>query len=126
MPNSAFRSVRDGDWKYVAIQGAPLLFGNAGSDRKEETSPRMLAKAGRQKKMDKLAFPGFTWGDVRRQLRKDRRRIGQFASGKKPTTPNQYLLPDGRMFDAESELYGARWLHVPPNLNGGIIPQQFG
>ncbi len=41
--------------------------------------------------------------------------------------PNQYRLPDGREFDAEAELYGARWHHIPDNVvGGGIIPQQFG
>jgi hypothetical protein len=40
--------------------------------------------------------------------------------------PNQYMLPDGRIFDAEAELYAARWLYIPPQSDGGIIPQQFG
>jgi len=36
------------------------------------------------------------------------------------------MLRDGRVFDAEESLYGARWLYVPPEATGGIIPQQFG
>lgn len=41
-------------------------------------------------------------------------------------TTNLATLPDGRVFDAEKCLYDARWLTVPPNCTGGIIPQMFG
>ena len=71
-------------------------------------------------------FAGLTWEDLHERIRKDRNRIPEFFSGQKPTTPNQYMLPDGRIFDAEGELYGARWLHIPEGTTGGIIPQMFG
>ena len=45
---------------------------------------------------------------------------------RRPSTPNQYMLPDGRVFDAEASLYDARWLYIPPVNGGGVIPQQFG
>ena len=70
---------------------------------------------------------GFSWDGVHRQLALDRERLPQFLSGLKPTTPNQYMLPDGRMFDAERELYDSRWQVLPPVPDGGgIIPQMFG
>ena len=60
------------------------------------------------------------------QLQADRERLPELVSGIKPTTPNQYQLPDGRVFDAEPSLYEARWLPVDDKATGGIIPQQFG
>ena len=47
-------------------------------------------------------------------------------SGRKPSTPNQYCLPDGRVFDAEGDLYGARWLQTDTYGMSGIIPQRYG
>ena len=71
-------------------------------------------------------FRGFSWEQVHEQLAADRERLPGLLSGLKPTTPNQYMLADGRVFDAEGDLYDARWLYVPPLQGGGIIPQQFG
>ena len=51
--------------------------------------------------MRRAALAGFDWADIHRQIARDRERIPQFASGQKPSTPNQYMLPDGRVFDAE-------------------------
>ena len=75
--------------------------------------------------MRQALFREFSWEQVHEQLAGDRVRIPEFLSGRGPSTPNQYVLPDGRIFDAEGGLYGARWLYVPPNASGGIIPQQF-
>jgi hypothetical protein len=58
-------------------------------------------------------FDGFSWEHVHAQLQIDRKRVPEFASGLKPSTANQYMLRDGRTFDAEESLYGARWLHWP-------------
>lgn len=76
--------------------------------------------------MREALFRGFGWEQVHEQLAKDRERLPEFFSGQKPSTPNQYMLPDGRVFDAESDLYGARWLDMPEHDGGGSIPQQFG
>lgn len=54
------------------------------------------------------------------------RLLNEFAAGAKPTTPNQYMLRDGRTFDAEESLYGARWLHWPPEGRAEVIPQRYG
>jgi choline-sulfatase len=125
-PNSAFRSVRWRDWKYVAIQGGePLLFDlrrDPGERRNLAAQPRYRALL---RKLDAMCFAGGSWAKYHRQLRRDRARIPKYASGKRSTTPNQYLLGDGRMFDAEAALYDQRWLHIAPQLTGGIIPQQF-
>ena len=71
-------------------------------------------------------FRDFNWQQVHEQLAADRDRLPELMSGQQPSTPNQYMLPDGRVFDAEGGLYGARWRHVPELQGGGIIPQQFG
>jgi hypothetical protein len=76
--------------------------------------------------MKDRAFTDFSWETVIDQLRADQQRLPDYLSGVRPTVPNQYMLQDGRQFDAEAELYGARWLHVPPGMNGGIIPQMYG
>ena len=83
-------------------------------------------QAERCRAMREALFEGFSWEDVHDQLAQDRERIKAFLSGHKPTTPNQYMLADGRVFDAEADLYGARLLYRPPSPGGGIIPQQFG
>jgi choline-sulfatase len=126
-PCRAMRLIRERDWKYIEIEGAaPLLF-DLQTDPDENINladqPRY---ADRCRAMRELLFRGFSWQQVHAQLDKDRERVAQFLSGQKPTTPNQYMLPDGRIFDAEGDLYGARWLHLPPSPGGGIIPQQFG
>ena len=77
-------------------------------------------------RMREALFNGFSWEQSHRQLAADRQQIAHLLSGQKPSTPNQYMLKDGRIFDAEGDLYGARWLYVPPHPGGGIIPQQFG
>ena len=72
-------------------------------------------------------FLNYIWEQVHAQLEADRKRLREFLSGVKPTTPNQYMLKDGRIFDAEGDLYNARWQYMPPETcSGGGIPQQFG
>ena len=126
--HSAMRLVRERDWKYVEIEeGLPLLF-DMRNDSCETVNLAGQPRYGeRCQRMRKALRSGFSWEYVHRQLAADRKRIEEVLSGVKPTTPNQYMLPDGRIFDAESSLYDVRWLHLPPVADGGgIIPQQFG
>ena len=126
-PGKAWRAVRSRDWKYVDVQGAPPLLFDMRNDPGETRNLADRAEhAGRCQEMRDVVFAGFSWEDAVRQLQTDRARLPQFYSGLKPSMPNQYMLPDGRMFDAEAELYGTRWLHVPEGMSGGIIPQMFG
>ena len=69
---------------------------------------------------------GFDWQEALARIERDRERAKPLLSGLKPTTPNQYLLPDGRMFDAEGDLYAARWLETNTFGTSGIIPQRYG
>lgn len=126
-PHRAWRSVRTDRWKYVEVErGAKLLF-DVDSDPEETRDLASLSEhAARCAELAALLHEDFSWDEVHRQLAADRERLPAFASGRAPTTPNQYRLPDGREFDAEASLYGARWLTIPPGCSGGIIPQQFG
>ena len=123
----AMRVVRERDWKFVEIEaGAPLLFDLRNDPGETVSLAARPEHAARCARMRRAALAGFDWATVREQIAADRERIKQFASGLKPSTPNQYMLADGRVFDAEASLYEARWLPIPPIHGGGIIPQQFG
>ena len=76
--------------------------------------------------MHEQVFADLNWEQVHERLPKDRERMSQYFSGIKPSMPNQYMLEDGRIFDAEKSLYDARWCYIPPETSGGIIPQMFG
>jgi len=126
-PCAAMRTVREKDWKYVEIErGDPILFDLKNDPGETKNLAALPAYAARCASMRARVFDGFSWEDAREQLARDRTRVASFASGVKPTVPNQYMLPDGRIFDAEASLYDARWLHLPSVHGGGIIPQQFG
>jgi choline-sulfatase len=126
-PHSAMRLIRQRDWKYVDIEGgSPLLFDLVNDPDEDVNVADQPEHKERARAMRRILFERFSWESVHEQLKADRRRLPEFLSGQKPTTPNQYMLPDGRVFDAESSLYDARWLPLPPNEGGGIIPQQFG
>jgi len=126
-PCAAWRCVRDQRWKYVEVEGGESLLFDTEVDSLETTNLAADPKhAQRCRRMREELFKGFSWEGVHAQLREDRSRLPAFLSGLQPSTPNQYRLPDGRVFDAEKSLYDARWLAIPPGCTGGIIPQQFG
>lgn len=127
-PNLAWRCVRDERWKYVEVEKGTTLLYNLEEDPNETTN---LANdpeyAERCSQMQEWLYKDFSWEEIHTQLAKDREHLPEFRSGQPPGTPNQYMLPDGRVFDAEKSLYDARWLPIPLNvMGGGIIPQQFG
>ena len=125
--HAAMRLVRDRHWKYVEVEGGePLLFHLKNDPDERCNVAGRPENAERCREMREALFRNFNWDQIHEQLSEDRVRIADHRSGHKPTTPNQYMLPDGRVFDAEGDLYGARWLHVPPSPGGGIIPQEFG
>jgi hypothetical protein len=125
--HSAWRAIREQNWKYVQIEGGASLLFDLASDPGELINLATRPEHGeRCEQMTEGLLEGFNWEDVRPQLASDLRRLPEFASGAKPTTPNQYMLADGRIFDAEGDLYAARWLHIPSLPDISIIPQQFG
>ena len=127
LPSSAWRSVRDERWKYVEVEGGPRLLFDMETDPTEGANlAEQPARQERCARMKEWLYRGFSWEMVHQRLARDRERIREFYSGLPPSTPNQYMLPDGRVFDAERSLYDARWLSIVPGSTGGIIPQQFG
>ncbi len=126
-PNAAWRCVRDERWKYVEVElGATLLFDLDNDPLETSNLAGDPIHTERCHQMREWLYRDFNWENVHSQLAKDRSRLPEFLSGHLPGTPNQYMLPDGRVFDAEKSLYDARWLPIPPGCSGGIIPQQFG
>ncbi len=126
-PAHAWRAIRQRDWKYVEVEGAdPLLFDMNNDPDETHNLAADPGYAEQCREMRAKLFANFSWDLVHQQIAEDRERLPHFLSGHKPSTPNQYMLPDGRVFDAEAPLYDARWLALPPNATGGIIPQQFG
>ncbi len=125
-PYRAWRAIRTEHWKYIEVQGGePLLFDLQNDPGESRNLAGHPGHATRCRELRALLFEGFSWERAMRQLEADRQRIAEYRSGLKPTVPNQYKLADGRTFDAEAALYGARWL-IEPDATGGIIPQQFG
>ena len=123
----AWRAIRTLHWKYVEVQGGkPLLFDMTHDPQEMSNLADRPEHAGPCTSLREQLFQRFNWEEAMARLVADRNRLSAFLSGIKPTTPNQYLLPDGRIFDAEASLYEARWLSVDDNATGGIIPQQFG
>ena len=124
---AAWRCVREQDWKYVEVEkGSALLFDLVNDPFETTNLADAPEQAERCRRMRENLYGGFSWEMIHRQLAEDRRRLPPFLSGLPPSSPNQYMLPDGRVFDAEKALYDARWLPIPPGCTGGIIPQQFG
>lgn len=127
IPCAAWRCVRDQDWKYVVVERGETLLFHLPSDPDETVN--LAGRPEHRERCEKMKawlYRDFSWEDIHRQLVEDRKRLPQFLSGLQPSTPNQYMLPDGRIFDAEKSLYDARWIEIPAGCTGGIIPQQFG
>ena len=126
-PHEAWRSVRDERYKYVDIEGGAALLFDLQEDPNEQVNlAEHIHHKIRCQAMRTALQQDFSWAAAHVQLAEDRARLPSFKSGLTPSTPNQYRLPDGRTFDAEGDLYGARWLSLPEDTSGGIIPQQFG
>ncbi len=126
-PNQAWRMVRDERHAYVEVeQGATLLFDLRKDPDQTENLADCPEQAERCRRFHERLHRDFSWEAVRAGLARDRVRLPEFKSGWMPQSPNQYQLPDGRVFDADAALYAARWLRLPPDTSGGIIPQQFG
>lgn len=126
-PQAAWRCVRSRDWKYVEVErGRRLLFDLRNDPKETVNLAEEPEHAERCRTMREELYRNFSWEEVHRKLEEDRSRLPQFYSGEMPGTPNQYMLSDGRVFDAEKSLYDIRWLRIPPGCSGGIIPQMKG
>ena len=123
----SMRLIRTARYKYVDVDGLDNLLFDLQADPSEYRN--VIGDPARADVAADLAArldDGLSWSDRRERIDRDRERAKAFMSGLKPTTPNQYRLPDDRMFDAEGDLYGARWLQTDTYGTSGIIPQRYG
>jgi choline-sulfatase len=126
-PNRAMRLVRTRDWKLVHVErGQELLFNLTEDPDEHINRVNDPTCADILNAMRAMLAQGFDWEAAHRQLEADRLRVPEFLSGQRPSMPNQYTLRDGRIFDAETGLYEVRWLNIPKEATGGIIPQMLG
>lgn len=124
---SSMRLYRTERYKYVNTFDEGDLFFDLESDPREfRNALNDDANKATITSMSSALNDGFDWHQTLDRINRDRERSKKFMSGMKPTTPNQYMLPDGRMFDAEGDLYGIRWLQTETCGMGGIIPQRYG
>ncbi len=118
------RLIRTENRKYVNIPGQGDLFFDLDSDPSELQNridaPGTAVEISDLK--DRLCG-GVSWDMIETQIDKDRKKAERYRSGLRPTTPNQYQLMDGRIFDAESAMYNARRLETGGEGLAGIIPQ---
>lgn len=108
-----FRMVRDGNWKYVGFRDAPPILIDLENDPHEQTN-----RAGDPQSRDverRLAehVNGTVDFDaVEKQRIADEERAQRHALKIPRGTRNMYLFPDGRLVDADAEIYH------PPVLTG--------
>jgi choline-sulfatase len=75
-------------------------------------------------RLSNILDTSFSWEKTIESINSDRQRYNEyFRSGLRTSTPNQYVLEDGRMFDAEASLYSVRW--NPVDVRKGFIPQRY-
>ncbi len=126
--SNCMRVIRNNRYKYVSIPGQQDILFDRQEDPREfknlidEASLQETVQEMRER-LEKL-FPG--WDETFSKIDSDRIRAKEFASGLRPSTPNQYQLADGRVFDAEGDLYAARWLKIDTYGTSGFIPQRHG
>jgi len=123
---NSMRLIRTDRFKYVNTFGQGELFFDLERDpcefRNLIDSPELADEVSR---LSSRLNEGFSWEAMIERINADRERAKEYRSGRRPSTPNQYQLPDGRVFDAEESLYGARWLQTDTHGMSGIIPQMY-
>lgn len=128
LPHMAMRVIREKEWKYVEIEKGPAILFDLINDPQEEHN--LVDSPSQQERISMMReklHTDFSWELVHTRLAEDRIRRLEVTSGMKPTTPNQYMLSDGRLVDAEGGLYNTRWQRVLIGSDsGGHIPQYFG
>ncbi len=106
---SEFRVVRAGRFKYVAFRGAPELLFDVESDPREQKdlAPRATGESARAlAEGRRVASEGFSWDalDAERE-RAQGALTARYRKRSGARGPNQFLLADGRLVEAETTLY---------------------
>jgi choline-sulfatase len=110
-----FRMVVEGDLKYVAFRDAPDLMFDLAEDPFEQMNlAGSHADAGRLKD---TALADFSFDEAEeRRLRDEAELPEQYRLPVKPSTPNQIVLGDGRLVEADAPLYS------PQVVTDRIVP----
>ena len=128
-PFPSFRSVMTERYKYTETYETdgqiPILFDH-------ETDPGELVNqhgkapyTGIEAELKAILNAQHTIDEWAEIVVQDGERAKEYRDGIKPSMPNQYMLKDGRIFDAEKSLYDARWLQTSnENIYAGYIPQR--
>ena len=123
---NSMRLIRADRYKYVNTFGqGELLFDLAEDPQEFRNVAGEEPYADELRELSAKLNHGFSWEAMLERIDRDRERAKEYRSGQRPSTPNQYQLPDGRVFDAEASLYGARWLQTDTHGMSGIIPQMY-
>jgi choline-sulfatase len=129
-PYPSFRAVITDRYKYSepyeTDERRPTLF-DLSLDPAELSNKHGLQEyAGVERELKKLLDSKYTMDEWVKIAAKDAERAKQFRDGVRPSMPNQYMLGDGRIFDAEKGLYDVRWLQTSSDSKyGGFIPQRY-
>ncbi|HDS74225.1 MAG TPA: hypothetical protein ENN56_01660 [Firmicutes bacterium] len=105
-----FRMVRDGTWKYVAFRNAPPILIDLESDPYEQHSLAGTADASveakdAERRLAKIVAESIDFDDVEAERLRDEQLTKEHALRIKPGYRNMYLLADGRLIDADREIY---------------------
>jgi choline-sulfatase len=123
---NSMRLIRTERYKYVnTFEQGDLLFDLQEDPREYHNRIDDADFADIRESLSTSLNAGFTWDGALANIEADRQRAAEFRSGQRPSTPNQYQLADGRVFDAEAALYNARWLQTESTGMSGTIPQMY-
>jgi len=105
-----FRSIRWRTWKYVAFRAAPPLFFNLASDPNEQTDLATAPLTGEalaaRQYLARLAADSMDFAGAEQDRKeRDGDLRQQYAQDLPASTGNLYLMPDGRLLNADDLLY---------------------
>lgn len=125
LPGS-IRMITDGRYKLAQVYGERDLLFDLKNDPKEfcntAHSPEYSDIASRlRKKLNEK----YDFDDLFKMIEFDTERAKEFRSNIRPSCPNQYMLKDGRIFNAEESMYNVRWLKTENLSFSGHIPQRY-
>lgn len=105
LPN--WRMIRRGAYKYVAVRDFPEMLLNVEEDPDEQHNlAGDPAHSELLKELREIALDGFSFEEVQRQAREEHAALeGRFPRRVEGQTPNQMILPDGRLVEGDAVLY---------------------
>jgi choline-sulfatase len=113
-----YRMVRDGRYKYVRYRDAPELLFDLEADPDEQTNlaPAPGEHAAALERLRGLVDETLDFEAAEHERQRDRERWGAYQLGASDGTGIAYLLPDGRLVDADRPLYHPHVLAEEPSI----------